>query len=165
MVPKAVLMKSGLEYINLATQVNIAQTKRIVNSARQMSYLLKTAHSSVKRPTNKKTAFKNSNFNQRANSVRVNNVNTARQKAVVNAVRGNKIVDKCKTGLGYNAVSPPYIGNFMPPKPNLSFITDLDESADKPVASEPVVESSEAKDSADKPKEVRKNNGALIIKD
>ncbi|GJV36430.1 ribonuclease H-like domain-containing protein, partial [Tanacetum coccineum] len=27
---------------------------------------------------------------------------------------------KCKTGLGYNVVPPPYIGNFMPPKPDLS---------------------------------------------
>ncbi|GJV30644.1 ribonuclease H-like domain-containing protein [Tanacetum coccineum] len=30
-------------------------------------------------------------------------------------------VDKCKTGLGYNAVPPPYTGKFMPPKPDLSF--------------------------------------------
>ncbi|GJR67945.1 putative ribonuclease H-like domain-containing protein [Tanacetum coccineum] len=43
----------------------------------------------------------------------------------------NEIVDKCKTSLGYNAVPPPYTGNFMLLKPNLSFITDLDESADK----------------------------------
>ncbi|GKA93437.1 hypothetical protein Tco_0815423 [Tanacetum coccineum] len=72
----------------------------------------------------------------------------------------NEIVDKCKTGLGYNAVPPPYTGNFMPPKPDLSFITDLDESANKPVASEPVVETSEAKSNESKPKEVMKNNGA-----
>ncbi|GKE37659.1 hypothetical protein Tco_1461064 [Tanacetum coccineum] len=32
-----------------------------------------------------------------------------------------QIVDKCKTGLGYNDVPPPYTGNFMPPKPDLSF--------------------------------------------
>ncbi|GJZ41534.1 hypothetical protein Tco_0588420 [Tanacetum coccineum] len=32
-----------------------------------------------------------------------------------------QIVDKCKTGLGYNVVPPPYTGNFMPPKPDLSF--------------------------------------------
>ncbi|GJT93428.1 ribonuclease H-like domain-containing protein [Tanacetum coccineum] len=36
-----------------------------------------------------------------------------------------QIVDSCKKGLGYeiyNAVPPPYTGNFMPPTPNLSFI-------------------------------------------
>nr|GEZ86912.1 hypothetical protein [Tanacetum cinerariifolium] len=46
-----------------------------------------------------------------------------------------QIVDNCKKGLGYesyNAVSPPYIGNFLPPKPDLSF-TGLDEFAVKPV--------------------------------
>ncbi|GKE97042.1 hypothetical protein Tco_1581897 [Tanacetum coccineum] len=32
-----------------------------------------------------------------------------------------QIVNKCKTSLGYNVVSPPYTGNFLPPKPDLSF--------------------------------------------
>ncbi|GJT44727.1 putative ribonuclease H-like domain-containing protein [Tanacetum coccineum] len=74
------------------------------------------------------------------------------------------IVDKCKTGLGYNAVPPPYTGNFMPPKPDLSF-TCLEEFTCKPVVIKPVVENSEAKTSKAKPKAVRKNNGALIIED
>ncbi|GJX45763.1 hypothetical protein Tco_0262439 [Tanacetum coccineum] len=80
-----------------------------------------------------------------------------------------QIVDKCKTGLGYNVVSPPYTGNFMPPKPDLSF-SGLKEFVNKPIVSEPtakkhVVETSEAKTNADKPKAVRKNNGAPIIED
>ncbi|GJS42812.1 putative reverse transcriptase domain-containing protein [Tanacetum coccineum] len=44
-----------------------------------------------------------------------------------------QIVDNCKKGLGYekyNAVSPPNIGNFMPPKPDLPF-TSLDEFVNK----------------------------------
>ncbi|GJX22054.1 hypothetical protein Tco_0226499 [Tanacetum coccineum] len=80
-----------------------------------------------------------------------------------------QIVDKCKTCLGYNDVPPPYIGNFMLPKPNLSFFR-LEEFVNEPIVSaptfkKPVVETSEAKASADKPKVVRKNNGAPIIKD
>ncbi|GKC53932.1 ribonuclease H-like domain-containing protein [Tanacetum coccineum] len=80
-----------------------------------------------------------------------------------------KIVDKCKTSLGYNAVPPPYTGNFMPPKPNLSFSV-LEEFVNEPIVSDLtvmklVVETSEAKTSVDKPKVVRKNNGALIIED
>ncbi|GKB81102.1 ribonuclease H-like domain-containing protein [Tanacetum coccineum] len=80
-----------------------------------------------------------------------------------------QIIDKCKIGLGYNAVPPPYTGNFMPPKPNLSF-SSLEEFVNEPIVSEPivkktVVETSEAKAYADKPKKVRKNNGALIIED
>ncbi|GKE46982.1 reverse transcriptase domain-containing protein, partial [Tanacetum coccineum] len=75
-----------------------------------------------------------------------------------------KIVDKCKTGLGYNAIPPPYIGNFMPPKPDLSF-SGLEEFTSEPIVIKPVVENSEAKASDAKPKVVRKNNGALIIED
>ncbi|GJR69984.1 hypothetical protein Tco_0016049 [Tanacetum coccineum] len=32
-----------------------------------------------------------------------------------------QIMDKYKTGLGYNAIPPPYIGNFMPPKSDLVY--------------------------------------------
>ncbi|GJW15665.1 hypothetical protein Tco_0019798 [Tanacetum coccineum] len=44
-----------------------------------------------------------------------------------------QIMDKCKTGLGYNVVPPPYTGNFMPPKsdlvyPSLDDFVDVNES-------------------------------------
>ncbi|GKC94224.1 ribonuclease H-like domain-containing protein [Tanacetum coccineum] len=74
------------------------------------------------------------------------------------------IIDNCKKGLGYNAVPPPLTGNFMPPKPDLSF-TGLEEFTNEPVVIKPVVENSEAKASEAKPKAVRKNNGAPIIED
>nr|GEX22338.1 hypothetical protein [Tanacetum cinerariifolium] len=48
---------------------------------------------------------------------------------------GSKIVDNCKKGLGYenyNAVPPPYTGNFIPPTPDLSF-TGLDKFVNEPV--------------------------------
>ncbi|GKC67306.1 hypothetical protein Tco_1099904 [Tanacetum coccineum] len=45
MVPRAVLMKSGLVSVNTARQVNTAHSKTTVNAARPMSYLSKTAHS------------------------------------------------------------------------------------------------------------------------
>ncbi|GJT21710.1 putative ribonuclease H-like domain-containing protein [Tanacetum coccineum] len=71
--------------------------------------------------------------------------------------------------LGYNVVPPPYTRNFMPPKFDLSF-SGLEEFMNEPIVSEPTVkkhvfETSEAKASADKPKAVRKNNRAPIIKD
>ncbi|GJT25850.1 putative ribonuclease H-like domain-containing protein [Tanacetum coccineum] len=61
------------------------------------------------------------------------------------------------------------IRNFMPPKLDLSF-SGLEEFVNEPIVSEPtakkhVVETSKAKTSVDKPKAVRKNNGALIIED
>nr|GEW79203.1 retrovirus-related Pol polyprotein from transposon TNT 1-94 [Tanacetum cinerariifolium] len=60
----------------------------------------------------------------------------------------------------YNAVPPPYTGNFMPLKPDLSFIC-LDEFVNKPK----VVEDCEAKPSEEKSKDVRNNTDALIIED
>ncbi|GJT29022.1 hypothetical protein Tco_0909297 [Tanacetum coccineum] len=82
----------------------------------------------------------------------------------LNKIIESQIVDNCKKGLGYNAVPPPLTGNFMPPKPDLSF-TGLEEFTNEPVVIKPVVENSEAKASEAKPKAVRKNNGAPIIED
>ncbi|GJW46528.1 hypothetical protein Tco_0078174 [Tanacetum coccineum] len=104
-VPRAVLMKSGLVSINTARQnisktavsvntarqVNTAHSKTTVNAGRPMSYLSKTTHSTVKRPIHKNTTFKNSNINQRVNTVKGKNVNTARPKAIVNVVQGNNV--------------------------------------------------------------------------
>ncbi|GKA67888.1 hypothetical protein Tco_0767805, partial [Tanacetum coccineum] len=91
MVPRAVLMKFGRVSLNTTRQVNTAHLKIIVNSARPMTNLSKLAHSTVKWPIHKNTTFKNSNFNQRVNTVKDKNVNTVRPKAVVNAVKGNNV--------------------------------------------------------------------------
>ncbi|GJW11547.1 hypothetical protein Tco_1577374 [Tanacetum coccineum] len=89
LVPRALLMNSGLVSVNTARQVNASHSKTAVNAARLMLYLSKTAHSTVKRPIHKNTTFKNININQRVNTVRGKKINTARPKAVVNAVKGN----------------------------------------------------------------------------
>nr|GFA01802.1 hypothetical protein [Tanacetum cinerariifolium] len=73
----------------------------------------------------------------------------------------SEIIDKCKTGLGYNAVLPPYTGNFLPLKHDLS---GLEEFENEPIVIEstvkkPTVETSEAKASADKPKEIQVSDG------
>ncbi|GJS14678.1 ribonuclease H-like domain-containing protein [Tanacetum coccineum] len=72
-------------------------------------------------------------------------------------------MDKCTTGLGYNAVPPPYTGNFMPPKhdlvyPSLDDFVDVNESVSESVIEKHTVETNE-------PKTARKENGALIIED
>ncbi|GJR80684.1 ribonuclease H-like domain-containing protein [Tanacetum coccineum] len=95
-VPRAVLMMSGLVSVNTAKQVNVAYTKTTVNVARPMSYLSKTTHSTVKRPIHKNTTFKNSNFNQRVNTVKDKKFNTARPKEVVNAARTKVVVNAVK---------------------------------------------------------------------
>ncbi|GKA93082.1 ribonuclease H-like domain-containing protein [Tanacetum coccineum] len=61
----------------------------------------------------------------------------------------------------YNAVPPPYTGNFMPPKSNLvdpSIDDFVDESFSGSVVEKPTVETNE-------PETTRKENGAPIIKD
>ncbi|GKB40518.1 hypothetical protein Tco_0885460 [Tanacetum coccineum] len=71
-----------------------------------------------------------------------------------------QIVDNYKKGLGYekyNAVSPPYIGNFIPPIPNLSF-TGLEEFVNKHVVEN-------IKSNEKEPKVVWKNDDASIIED
>ncbi|GJT50932.1 putative ribonuclease H-like domain-containing protein [Tanacetum coccineum] len=83
MVPKAVLMRSGLVSLTTARPVNTAQPRTTVNSARPMTNVFNKAHSTVRRPINNKTTTKNSNFNQK--------VNTARPKVVLNAVKGNHV--------------------------------------------------------------------------
>ncbi|GJT03887.1 uncharacterized mitochondrial protein-like protein [Tanacetum coccineum] len=107
MVPKVVLMRYGLVSLTTARPVNTAQPKTTVNNARQMTNVFNKAHSTIRRPINNKTTFKKSNFNQRVNTVKDKNVNTARPKAVVNtarlkvvlnAVKGNQI--QVSDGLG-----------------------------------------------------------------
>ncbi|GKE87944.1 hypothetical protein Tco_1565419 [Tanacetum coccineum] len=118
MVPRAVLTKSGLVLVNTARQVNAAHSKTIVNAARPMSYLFKTTHSTVKRPIHKNTTFKNSNINQRVNTVRGKEVNIASPKAVVNV--GNPQIDLKDQGVIDSGCSRHMTGN-------MSYLTDYEE--------------------------------------
>ncbi|GJT96121.1 putative ribonuclease H-like domain-containing protein [Tanacetum coccineum] len=136
MVPRAVLMKSGLVSVNTARQVNAAHSKTTVNAARPKSHFSKTAHSIVKRPIHKNTTFKNSNFNQRVNTVKDKNVNAARPKAVVNAARPKAVVNAVK-GNNVNAVKASACWVWKPKTKvldhvskhnrNMSYLTDYEE--------------------------------------
>ncbi|GJV49239.1 ribonuclease H-like domain-containing protein [Tanacetum coccineum] len=98
-VPRAVLMKTGLRPLNTARPVNTAHPKTTVYSARPMSCFSKSAQSTIKRPYQIKTALTNKKFSQKVNTAkgsfytaRPKAVNTARQNStVVNAVRANQV--------------------------------------------------------------------------
>nr|GEX60092.1 hypothetical protein [Tanacetum cinerariifolium] len=77
----------------------------------------------------------------------------------LNKLIDSQIVGNCKKGLGYNAVLHPHTGMFIPPKPDLSYIS-LEE-----FTSEPTIETLNAKTSEQLPEVVKKDNGAPIIKD
>ncbi|GJR76823.1 putative ribonuclease H-like domain-containing protein [Tanacetum coccineum] len=102
-VPKAVLIKSGIKTLNTAGQnsskaavsvntarpINTAYLRPTVNSARTVSNVFNRAHSHVRRPFNKSTTNKNSNLNEKVNTVK-GNVTTAGPKAVVSDKKGNE---------------------------------------------------------------------------
>ncbi|GJT77062.1 hypothetical protein Tco_1043787 [Tanacetum coccineum] len=75
----------------------------------------------------------------------------------------SQIIDKCKTGLGYNDVPPPYTWNFMPPKSDLVYhslddFVDVNESVSESIVEKPTIDTN-------KPKTDKKENGAPIIED
>ncbi|GJV21717.1 ribonuclease H-like domain-containing protein [Tanacetum coccineum] len=99
MVPRAVLMKTGLKTFNTARTVNTAHPKSIVFSAKPISCFSKTSQSTVRRPFQTKTSLTNKRFTHNVNTAKAQAVNTARPKtvktarpnfAVVNAVRVNQ---------------------------------------------------------------------------
>ncbi|GJZ24077.1 ribonuclease H-like domain-containing protein [Tanacetum coccineum] len=110
-VPRAVLMKSGLKTLNTARQnssraavsvntarpINTAYPKPTVNYARPASNVFNRAHSHVRRPFNMFTSNKNSNFNEKVNTVK-GNVTTAGPKVVVE--RPVRITGKGKISTG-----------------------------------------------------------------
>ncbi|GJX29206.1 hypothetical protein Tco_0237285 [Tanacetum coccineum] len=66
----------------------------------------------------------------------------------------SQVNDKYKTGEGYHAVPPPYTGNFMPPKPDLTF-ADVDEYVvSESVTNVTAIATSKANTSESKPKSV-----------
>ncbi|GJU12666.1 hypothetical protein Tco_1135062 [Tanacetum coccineum] len=78
-------------------------------------------------------------------------------------VDNSPVNDRFKTGEGFHAVPHPYTGNYMPSRPDLSFV-GLDNSIYKTKLSETETSISKtSKDIAEKPKTVRPS--ALIIED
>ncbi|GJT05249.1 hypothetical protein Tco_0839711 [Tanacetum coccineum] len=60
----------------------------------------------------------------------------------------SEIMDKCKTGLEYNSVPPPYTRNFMPPQPDLVYpslddFVDVNESVSESIVKKPTVETND----------------------
>ncbi|GKA39515.1 putative ribonuclease H-like domain-containing protein [Tanacetum coccineum] len=97
MVPRAVLMKTGLKPFNTTRTVNAVHPKSTVYSANPMSCFSKIAQSTVKRPFQPKTVLTNKRFTQKVNTAKAQAVNTARPKAVKTA-RPNSAVDKTVRG-------------------------------------------------------------------
>ncbi|GKE55687.1 hypothetical protein Tco_1494872, partial [Tanacetum coccineum] len=90
MVPRAVLMKTGIRPLNTDRPVTTAHPKTLVYSARPMSRFSESAQSTVRRPYQTRTALTNQNFSQNVNTAK-GKFYTARPKAV-NTARPNSTV-------------------------------------------------------------------------
>ncbi|GJY76325.1 hypothetical protein Tco_0481441 [Tanacetum coccineum] len=98
------LTKSGNVLVNTAKQsssraavsnstaryVNTAASRPTMNGAKPCSNVFHKSHSSVKRTIYQRTAPKNSDFKEKVNTTKINNVTTAGTKAVVSAVQGHE---------------------------------------------------------------------------
>ncbi|GJW62396.1 hypothetical protein Tco_0111731 [Tanacetum coccineum] len=101
---KTILTKSGNVLVNNVKQsssrtavsnstakyVNTATSRPTMNDAKPCSNVFHKSHSSVKRTIYQRTTPKNSDFKEKINTAKVNNVTTAGTKAVVSVVQGHE---------------------------------------------------------------------------
>ncbi|GJS89508.1 putative ribonuclease H-like domain-containing protein [Tanacetum coccineum] len=105
MVPRAVLMKTGLKTVNNSRPSYTVHQKSTVPCARPKTHFQNQAQSTVQRPFYKKTTLTKRSNNQ--------NINTGRQ--TVNTVRPNVNTVRAR---GFNAVKPSACWVWRPIKPN-----------------------------------------------
>ncbi|GJV15027.1 putative ribonuclease H-like domain-containing protein [Tanacetum coccineum] len=87
---KGQLLLTNSELMLLRPVIIVQSSKQSVNNAGPMKNVINNAYSTARRPFNKITAANNSNFTKKVNTVKGTRVNTARPKAVLSAVKGNK---------------------------------------------------------------------------
>ncbi|GJW36064.1 ribonuclease H-like domain-containing protein [Tanacetum coccineum] len=162
-VSRAVLMKSGLKTLNTARQnssraaisvttarpINTAHPRPTVNCARPVSNVFNKAHSHVRRPFNKLTSNKNSNFNEKVNTVR-GNVTTVKPKAV-----GNPQLELHDKGVIDSGCSRHMTRN----KSYLSDYEEIDGNARSTVLPTPTTEAKKAK----RPTEISQSSGPIPL--
>nr|GEX03857.1 hypothetical protein [Tanacetum cinerariifolium] len=76
----------------------------------------------------------------------------------LNKMLDSQVNDKYKTCVGYHAISPPYTGNFIPPKPDL-ILVDVD---DEPLIEDWITNSEDENETESKSKQ-RKSSFAKVI--
>ncbi|GJS56805.1 putative ribonuclease H-like domain-containing protein [Tanacetum coccineum] len=103
-IPTALLTKSANVLVNTAKQsssraaisnstaryVNTAASRPTMNGAKPCLNVFHKSHSSVKRTIYQRIAPKNSNFKEKVNTTKVNNVTTAGTKAIVSVIQGHE---------------------------------------------------------------------------
>ncbi|GJW88394.1 ribonuclease H-like domain-containing protein [Tanacetum coccineum] len=121
MVPRAVLMKTGLKTFNTARTVNTAHSTIYVSCAKPISCFSKTSQSTVRRPFQTKTSLTNKRFTHNVNTAKAQAVNTVRPKTVKTA-RPNFVVVNAVRVNQANVVKASTCWVWRPTKPNSASI-------------------------------------------
>ncbi|GJZ54216.1 hypothetical protein Tco_0609101 [Tanacetum coccineum] len=142
------LNKSNLEIIGYQTGLESLEAKIVVHEKNEAVYEEDIASLNQISAKNKTGLGSDSQMNE---SEVVHSICNSRESNADDSL----VKDRFKTGEGFHAVPPPYTGNYMPSRPNLSFVR-LDDYVYKTKVSE--TETSifkTSKDIVEKPKTVR----------
>nr|GEW02560.1 putative ribonuclease H-like domain-containing protein [Tanacetum cinerariifolium] len=123
-VPTTVLTRSRLMSLNAARPVPTVVPHSTVKSPRPVKHVVNKAHSLVKRPINQRPATKNSHFNKKVTTVKVNKVN------VVQGTKGNAKKASANWGNLQQALKDKCVidsGCSRHMTGNISFLSDFDE--------------------------------------
>nr|GEW30253.1 hypothetical protein [Tanacetum cinerariifolium] len=91
-VPTTVLTRLRVVSLNATRTVPTAVTQSAVKSPRPVKHVVNKAHSPVRRPINQRTTTKNSNFNKKVTTVKVNKVNVV-QGNLQQALKDKDVID------------------------------------------------------------------------
>ncbi|GJS68386.1 hypothetical protein Tco_0682951 [Tanacetum coccineum] len=86
--------------VSTARPIKTAAPKPFVNVAKTRPNAFQKSHSPSRRPFYQQTALKNRNLNNKVNTVKVNSVNTAKEKRVTSAI-GELAESSSSNGLGF----------------------------------------------------------------
>ncbi|GJX20595.1 ribonuclease H-like domain-containing protein [Tanacetum coccineum] len=104
-------------------------------------------------------------FDSQMNENELNNIHMNKSKVFESASDSsvnesekdnNQVNDRYKAGEGYHAVPPPYTGNFMPPRPDLSF-AGLDDSVFKSTVNETITSEADSDDDCEIRSSIKQN--------
>nr|GEU39420.1 hypothetical protein [Tanacetum cinerariifolium] len=90
-VPTIVLTRSRLVSLNVARPVHAAVPQSTVKSPKPIKHVVNKTHSPIKRPINHRPVIKNSNFNKKVTTVKVNKVNAVQDTKDFEEINGGYV--------------------------------------------------------------------------
>nr|GEW05588.1 hypothetical protein [Tanacetum cinerariifolium] len=132
-VPTAVLTRLRLVSLNVSRHVPTVVTQSPVKSTWLVKQFVNKAHSPVRRPINQRITTKNSNFNKKVTTVKVNKVN------VVQGTKGN--AKKASANLSVETKMQIQVTNGFDPQKKLGFLFDVQGNLQQALKDKGVIDS------------------------